>query len=374
MLNVNKVDLLNGIKQSVNIKNNKSEESAKDNSFDTYLVNSEESKLDNKDEVYVKEDYIVVDVVGDKLDSDEESDNIPSDILSVLGLYGVALKDIKDIKDNLVFTEGGKDLKGIYDSTKECSLNLNNIVIDNDIGVNLIKGEVINNSIKSSIDLKNLLNNDLDILNSIVNEEGSLSDLPLDYIEYDYFEKDNVLMSETIEPNILTDSTVLNIKDSGAVVPANTVISGYTVRQDMFVHDMLSNIDYMSKEGIQRLKLHLSPKDLGDMVVEIVRIAESSKLVITLSKEDLYNVVQNNMKELTSQLNGLNVKVSEVSVELKTDLNKGFMGQEEGNQNQESSNKNSRRSKNKKDNNYIEDIVKSRAINIIKDDRVLLCV
>ena len=358
MLTVSKVDLLYDLKQPVTVKNNDtSKKYDKDTCFNTYLKRGTENKHSSKLEVCDNENCKEADVIDlDEVtvDGNVDLDEVGVDVFSLIGLYTPTLNDAKD---GLAITVGGEDFKGMSDLPKGSDLFL------------------MVGSVSDDLNLKNILtDNDLDVLNNIVNEEGSISDLSIEYVEYDYFEKDNVGVNDIVEPTVLMDSDVLDMDGVAKTSTNERVVSPYIVRQDMFVKDMLSNIDYMSKEGIQRIKLQLSPKDLGTMVVEIVKTAESSKMVITLSKEDLYKVVQNNIKELNSQLVTLNVKVSEVSVELKTDLNNGFMGKEAENQNQDHSNKNGRHSKNNRDTRCIEDIVNCRSVNIIKDDKVLLCV
>lgn len=309
-----------------------------------------------------------------------------ADILSLIVPYTtdtIIKEDIKEVSFDGV----------LIDSTVDVTESVLP-VIDNVLNeVNLQEGVEIDKDMFTLVDdttqLLNTIqkedkttNNDITVLNSILDTDDSVVNIrdiisTVDYVDIITEDVGLVSIEEGVElvelpvPTLLEGVLNENIS-SNMNITENMELPSYlgVVREDMLLQDMLSNIHHMSKEGIEHLKLKLNPKDLGHMLIDIMKTTESTKMVITLSDKELFNLVQNNIEELNSYIGKIDLKVTEVSLELNQNLGYGY--EKESNSRQS----NNRGNKTKKENTEkgIDEIVHKRDIEIIKDDRVILCV
>ncbi len=96
------------------------------------------------------------------------------------------------------------------------------------------------------------------------------------------------------------------------------------VRQEFIGEDVVKTIKYLKLNGIEEIKIKISPRELGDMTIKLIKNNEETKVVITLSKEDSFDMVNKNIGDITKHLGDMNIKIKEVSVEVKTDNQKLF--------------------------------------------------
>lgn len=123
--------------------------------------------------------------------------------------------------------------------------------------------------------------------------------------------------------NMVVDNVGVNTIKSTENTTSEAKVELPRVRLEYIVEDIAKNLKYLKDtEGVQKLKLQMSPKDLGNIQVEVTKVGEVSKVLLTLERAELYDVLQKHIKELNSQLSMLNAKIEEVNVELKTDANK----------------------------------------------------
>lgn len=96
------------------------------------------------------------------------------------------------------------------------------------------------------------------------------------------------------------------------------------VRQEFIGEDVVKTIKYIKLNGIEEIKIKISPRELGDMTIKLIKNHEETKVLITLSKEDSFDMVNKNIGDITKHLGDMNIKIKEVSVEVKTDNQKLF--------------------------------------------------
>lgn len=96
------------------------------------------------------------------------------------------------------------------------------------------------------------------------------------------------------------------------------------VRQEFIGEDVVKTIKYLKSNGIEEIKIKISPRELGDMTIKLIKNHEETKVLITLSKEDSFDMVNKNIGDITKHLGDMNIKIKEVSVEVKTDNQKFF--------------------------------------------------
>lgn len=149
-------------------------------------------------------------------------------------------------------------------------------------------------------------------------------------------------------PGVQTTSTT-NENTEGIT---NTPIK--EIRQEFIGDDVVKTVRYLKANGLEEINIKISPRELGEMTIKLIKHAEETKVAITISKDDIFDLVNKNVGDIVKHLNDLNIKVKEVSVDIKNDNQKFFSD----NLNQEFERKNHQNQKrrNKNLNNGIENI------------------
>lgn len=126
------------------------------------------------------------------------------------------------------------------------------------------------------------------------------------------------------------------------------------IRQEFIGDDVVKTIRYLKANGLEEINIKISPRELGEMTIKLIKHAEETKVAITISKDDVFDLVNKNVGDIVKHLNDLNIKVKEVSVDIKNDNQKFFSD----NLNQEFERKNQQHQKrrNKNINSGIENI------------------
>lgn len=99
------------------------------------------------------------------------------------------------------------------------------------------------------------------------------------------------------------------------VVKAPTVINQQTINDDV-----IQTIRYVRANGIEEIKVKISPRELGDMVIKLTKDTElNSKVVIELTNKDAYELVNRNLAEITKHLSDSNIDIKDVVVTINAD-------------------------------------------------------
>lgn len=116
------------------------------------------------------------------------------------------------------------------------------------------------------------------------------------------------------------NSQIQNITKNDAnsdveVVKAPTVINQQTINDDV-----IQTIRYVRANGIEEIKVKISPRELGDMVIKLTKDTElNSKVVIELTNKDAYELVNRNLAEITKHLSDSNIDIKDVVVTINAD-------------------------------------------------------
>lgn len=142
------------------------------------------------------------------------------------------------------------------------------------------------------------------------------------------------------------------------------------IRQEFIGDDVVKTVRYLKANGLEEINIKISPRELGEMTIKLIKHAEETKVAITISKDDVFDLVNKNVGDIVKHLNDLNIKVKEVSVDIKNDNQKFFSD----NLNQEFDRKNDQNQKrrNKNLNNRIEDIEDSIESKLDEDNLNIL--
>lgn len=108
-----------------------------------------------------------------------------------------------------------------------------------------------------------------------------------------------------------------------------------TIKINNLETDIVQAIKYLHNNRTEELNLKMSPKELGDMTIKIIKNDKESKILITLSKEDVFDLLSKNIKEVETHISSLDLKVKEVSVEIRSENQNDFTQSFKRNSNQE---------------------------------------
>lgn len=196
-----------------------------------------------------------------------------------------------------------------------------------------VKGEVhnINEALNHEEKKLQFSYNELNIKNNSLNESSNDKELSiLKDIAKDSNSK-NLMINQSI-----SISKNLNVNQVEATKP-------YTIRENFFTQDIVRTINYLKTNDLQELKINLSPKELGDISIKLIKNDKESKVLITLAKDDVFNLINKNIQEINKHLSELNIKIKQIDIEIESN-NKNFFSD---NLNQQSD-KNERDNKHKK--------------------------
>lgn len=127
------------------------------------------------------------------------------------------------------------------------------------------------------------------------------------------------------------------------------------VKSSNFSQDMIESINYLKKNNLQELKVKLNPKELGEISIKLIKSEKETKLSILVAKDEVYSLVNKNLQDISKHLESLDIKVSEISVDVKSDNQNSFS---------DNLNKDFKEQKEKRKNNHKEDIEKIEIENI----------
>ncbi|WP_042275351.1 flagellar hook-length control protein FliK [[Clostridium] dakarense] len=205
---------------------------------------------------------------------------------------------------------------------------------------------------------------------------------------YDQFEvsslynKKNILKS-SIDSNSNDEDlkTLENILDKGDknsfIVPSSNLHSSNlniakdtnlsempvsNIRQEFISEDVIKAIKYLKSNNMEEINIKISPRELGDMTIKLVKSPEETKVLITISKDDVFELLHKNTHDIVKHLTDANIKIKDVTVDIKSNNDKFFSD----NLNQEFSRKNQ---ENKKRRNKYE-TASVKEIETTKEDKI----
>lgn len=197
------------------------------------------------------------------------------------------------------------------------------------------KSSLFNNT-KSELE-----NDDLDTLEGILEEDSS-----------------NLIGFNNIVTEAENNSSKVNVESA----PIREV------RQEVIGDDIVQTVRYLNENGLEEIKVKINPRELGEMTIKIMKSLEETKLSITITNEDIYDLVNKNVSEITKHLKSLDINVKEVFVDVKSN-NEHFFS-DNLNQEFDRNNKNNGKQKKNKLQNFETENVDSIDEIEIKEDNL----
>lgn len=132
-----------------------------------------------------------------------------------------------------------------------------------------------------------------------------------------------------------------NVKGENALVNADD-IQNVNLNKATFDSDIIKTLKYMDLNNIKQLTVKISPKELGNITINLVMEDGKMKAVLTASNKDAYNLLNSNMQNLSNKLQNSDIKVQTFSLNLYHEDTTFFKNESNsnGNQNSGKNNKN----------------------------------
>lgn len=305
---------------------------------------SRDSLIDESKEEYIEElTNLIMNLINNTISNDSEkydienSNLLSSDINNFLDKYtyesmhetknllvekeGCEInRIIKEAMEGNYTTENEFSSKSIEDILKEIfkkisdkpdNINQENIGFDYKIDNDKVKFG--HNLEQDGTDLTSKENNFVN--NKLIINKSILID--------DNFDKNMNILQDIAKKNessnrLFVSHEILNTSNiSNGIKPESN--QAITFTENFVAEDIAKSINYLQSNDLKELRVSLSPKELGDMVIKIIKNEKESKILITVSKEDIFNIVSKNIDEINKHLSDLDIKVKDVEVEIKSD-------------------------------------------------------
>lgn len=326
----------------------------------------------------------------DKLDDLKNIEN--------MNLEDINLENKNDIFSSIISNDlnnknSNNELVFINDLTMNSSNNINDKLLNNII--NVLQSEDINIMHNKNLDIKNLkdfVTNSL--LNQGVNKEinsNENNDLKkpiqvevLNEDKYSHLEisslnsRNNILKEISLDDKNKDLNTLESILDAGennSILFSNTKTVNIdvpnkevantqpvnTIRQEFIEEDIVKTVRYLKSNGIEEIKIKISPRELGDMTIKLIKNADETNVNITITKEDVFELVNKNINDIAKHLNELNIKFKDISIDIKSDNGNIFSDDLNQEFNKKEQQENNKKNKNKysKNFNQIEDKIET---------------
>lgn len=199
------------------------------------------------------------------------------------------------------------------------------------------------NNISNEENTKTKAYNELEI-STLVNKSKILSTNSQDNKSKEIDKLEDIIGDNTAK-FILSNNNLINdnvIKDKG-IEPKN-------ITKQYIAQDIVKTIKYLKDNNLEQITVKITPKELGEMDINIIKNQDDARLVITINKEDTFNMVNKNLNDIKSHLSDLNIKIKDVVIEMKNDnqnLFSGNLNQEFNRNNQNNNNNTNNNSKNR---------------------------
>lgn len=211
---------------------------------------------------------------------------------------------------------------------------------------------------------ENKQNTDLDInINNISNKENTKTKA-YNELEISTLVNKSKILSTNSQDNkskeidkledIIGDNTAKFILSNNNLINDNVIkdkeIEPKNITKQYIAQDIVKTIKYLKDNNLEQITVKITPKELGEMDINIIKNQDDARLVITINKEDTFNMVNKNLNDIKSHLSDLNIKIKDVVIEMKNDnqnLFSGNLNQEFNRNNQNNNNNTNNNSKNR---------------------------
>ncbi|SHH89683.1 hook-length control protein FliK [Clostridium collagenovorans DSM 3089] len=167
---------------------------------------------------------------------------------------------------------------------------------------------------------------------TIENSESSkVHDKPLDIkdklFDLGAFKHRNIVLEER-PSNSQGELSLLNriafSSDSKVEIPKEAAPT--VVRNEFLGADMLKVVKYISNNRIEELSVKITPKELGEVSIKLLKAEDNNELIITLANKKAYELIKDNVADIEKHISNLDIKIKEVVVQVKNEVYSDFLG------------------------------------------------
>lgn len=98
------------------------------------------------------------------------------------------------------------------------------------------------------------------------------------------------------------------------------------VRNEFLGSDVLKVVKYISNNRIEELNVKITPKELGEVNIKLLKTEDNNELIITLTNKKAYELIKENITDIEKHLTSLDIKIKEVVVQVKNEVYSDFSG------------------------------------------------
>ncbi|SMC17855.1 flagellar hook-length control protein FliK [Clostridium acidisoli DSM 12555] len=186
-----------------------------------------------------------------------------------------------------------------------------------------LKGNVTSTDGNSS----NLLSSNSYAINSLLDSSSNLNSSTSDNssMNSNSSDKDTEFLNKLIDNSGNDDSNyskVTNVinqfirnNDSTSKLTA-TQLSDPQIRSTNFAQDVINNVKYMENNNIKDMTVTITPKELGQVLINVSSENGVIKASITATNKEAYNLLNSNIGEINKNLNSQDVRISNVDINI----------------------------------------------------------
>lgn len=98
------------------------------------------------------------------------------------------------------------------------------------------------------------------------------------------------------------------------------------VRNEFLGSDVLKVVKYISNNKIEELNVKITPRELGEVNIKLLKTEDNNELIITLTNKKAYELIKENITDIEKHLANLDIKIKEVVVQVKNEVFGDFSG------------------------------------------------
>lgn len=113
---------------------------------------------------------------------------------------------------------------------------------------------------------------------------------------------------------------------SGNFTESPKEASPVVVRNEFLGSDILKVVKYISNNRIEELNVKITPRELGEVSIKLLKTEDNNELIITLTNKKAYELIKENVTDIEKHLVSLDIKIKEVVVQVKNEVYSDFSG------------------------------------------------
>ncbi|WP_243124056.1 flagellar hook-length control protein FliK [Clostridium tyrobutyricum] len=188
----------------------------------------------------------------------------------------------------------------------------------NKLNLKLQNTSINNSETQNNSTSNNNSNKDADVLNKILNSGDS-----------------NNKIDKTV--NFMTQFNNINNKNT---ISTENPLENLNINKSSFTEDIIKSIKYMETNNVKDMTVKISPKELGNITINLVMEEGKMKAVITASNKDAYNILNSNIQDLSNKFQNSEIKIQNFSLNLYHEDTTFFKEEGKNRQNQGNSKQN----------------------------------